>query len=48
MATYWWLIADVGNPKTPAPLASANIGNKDPPYDMPTSLMDGPKQNLKF
>ena len=25
-------IADVGNPKTPAPLASANIGNGDPPY----------------
>ena len=24
-------IADVGNPKTPAPLASANIGNGDPP-----------------
>ena len=24
-------IADVGNPKTPTPLASANIGNGDPP-----------------
>ena len=31
MATYWGLIADVGNPKTPAPLASATIGNGDPP-----------------
>ena len=30
-ATYLRLIADVGNPKTPAPLASANIGNGDPP-----------------
>ena len=30
MATYWGLIADVGNPKTPAPLALANIGNRDP------------------
>ena len=30
-ATYWGLIADVGNPKTPPPLASANIGNGDPP-----------------
>ena len=29
-ATYWGLIADVGNPKTPGPLALANIGNGDP------------------
>ena len=30
-ATYRGLIADVGNPKTPGPVASANIGNGDPP-----------------
>ena len=34
-ATYWGLIADVGNPKTPGPLALANIGNGDP---SPSSL----------
>ena len=37
-ATYWGLIADVGNPKTPCPLALANISNGDTPS--PLSFLD--------
>ena len=42
MTTYWGLIADVGHPKTPDPLASANIGNGDPPSTLRYAyVMDG-------